>query len=210
MDGATLDLGAVAAIRGVRHPVTVARLMLREPPVLLAAEGARRFAATHGAELCDPSALAAASGGTPRQDTTGCVAMDRAGDLAAATSTGGLDGGAPGRVGDSPLAGCGLYADNAVGAVAFSGIGEDIARAMLAARVIHALERGETPEATAEAAIARIAALRSDAGGIALDRMGRIGWAHNGANFAVGLAAEGFAPRVHLSKAEERKAGDHA
>jgi beta-aspartyl-peptidase (threonine type) len=200
MDGATLDLGGVAAIRGVLHPVSVARLLLREKPVLLVAEGARRFAEARGAELGE----VAGKPGTGC-DTIGCVALDAAGHIAAATSTGGLDGSMPGRVGDSPLAGCGLYADDGSGGVAFSGFGEEIARGMLAARVIHLLEAGEAPEAAAEAAIRRIAALRSEAGGIVVDRFGRIGWAHNGANFAVGLAAEGASPRVHLSKAEEEE-----
>ncbi|MGG5808694.1 isoaspartyl peptidase/L-asparaginase family protein [Falsiroseomonas sp. CW058] len=209
MDGATLDLGGVAGIRGVRHPVSVARLLLRETPVLLVAEGARRFAADRGAELCDPRDLIAERPGGGC-DTIGCVARDRAGNLAAATSTGGLEGCMPGRVGDSPMPGCGLYADNAAGAVAFSGFGEEIARAMLAARVIQALEAGATPDAAAGGAIARIAALGSEAGGIVLDRHGRIGWAHNGANFAVGLLAEGGAPRVWLSKDEERKDAGHA
>ncbi len=200
MDGAALDIGGVAAIRGVRHPVSVARLLLREKPVLLVAEGARRFAEARGAEMGEADGK-----GGPGCDTIGCVAFDADGSIAAATSTGGLDGSMPGRVGDSPLAGCGFYADNGSGGVALSGFGEDIARGMLAARVIYLLEAGEAPEAAAEAAIRRIAALDSQAGAVVVDRLGRIGWDHNGVNFAVGLAAEGAAPRVHLSKAEERE-----
>ncbi len=203
MDGATLDVGAVAAIRGVRHPVSVARRMLRAEPVLLVAEGARRFAERQGAELAAPAAPA---GGTPRQDTVGCVALDIEGHLAAATSTGGLDGSHAGRVGDSPMPGCGLYAEDAVGAVAFSGTGEHIARAMLAARVMTALEAGTPPEAAMQAAIRRVEALGGEAGGIVLDRAGRIGWTHNGQNFAVGLATPEAPPRVHLSKDEEEGA----
>lgn len=207
MDGATLDIGAVAAIRGVPHPVSVARRMLRAQPILLVAEGARRFAERQGAELAAPSA---AAGGMPRQDTVGCVALDMEGHLAAATSTGGLDGSHAGRVGDSPMPGCGFYAEDAVGAVAFSGTGEHIARAMLAARVMGAIEAGTLPEAAMQAAIRRVEALGGEAGGIALDRHGRIGWTHNGPNFAVGLAADGQNACVHLSKDEERRMRAHA
>jgi len=96
MDGRTLDLGGVGGIRGVRHPISVARLMLREKPVLLVGDGARRFAAEHAAELCDPHALIPPNlqpaMGKGRHDTVGYVALDMDGHLAAGTSTGDLDG----------------------------------------------------------------------------------------------------------------------
>jgi beta-aspartyl-peptidase (threonine type) len=203
MDGATLSLGAVAAIRGVRHPVSIARMLVPEIPVLLAAEGARRFAAVRRGELCDPHDLIP---GLPAAgcDTIGCVALDGAGNLAAATSTGGLEGSMPGRIGDSPLPGCGFYADNASGAVAFSGTGEEIARAMAAARVIVALEAGAGPEGALEDAIRRVIAIGGSVGGIALDREGRIGWTHSDEDFAVGFVSDGADPVIHLNKAEGR------
>jgi beta-aspartyl-peptidase (threonine type) len=202
MDGATLDVGGVAAIRGVRHPVTVARLMLRETPTLLVAEGARRFAAEQGAELCDPSHIAEAEQ-EPALDTVGCIALDMQGNLAAGTSTGGLEGSHPGRVGDSALPGCGLYADNAIGAVAFSGDGESISRTMLAARVMQSLESGP-PQAAAGEAIARLGRVGGEAGGIVLDRAGRAGWAHNSPHFAVGIVtSEDESLRAYLRKDEE-------
>jgi beta-aspartyl-peptidase (threonine type) len=202
MDGAALDVGGVAAIRGVRHPITVARLMLREPPTLLVAEGARRFAEAHGAETCDPADLLLAAEDTGH-DTVGCVALDVMGNLAAGTSTGGLEGSPPGRVGDSPVPGCGLYADNSVGAVAFSGDGESIVRRTLAARVMQLLESGP-PQAAIEATLDRLGDVGGEAGGIVLDRKGQIGWAHNSSHFAVGImTSEDERSRIYLRKDEE-------
>jgi beta-aspartyl-peptidase (threonine type) len=187
MDGATLDIGAVAAIRGVRHPVSVASLMLREKPILLVADGAAKFARARSAELCGEEELAAAAG-KPGGDTVGCVALDRYGDTAAATSTGGLDGAAAGRVGDSALPGCGLYADSRTGAVVLSGEGESIARTLLAAQVMMRLHDGD-PQTAVESAIERIGEVGGEAGAVALDRAGRFGWAHNSTGFAVAYQA---------------------
>jgi beta-aspartyl-peptidase (threonine type) len=202
MDGATLEVGGVAAIRQVRHPVSVARRMLRETPTLLVGEGARRFAEAHAAEMWDAAHLrdmAAASG----HDTVGCVALDIHGNLAAGTSTGGVNGCPPGRVGDSPMPGCGFYADNALGAVALSGDGENIMRGMLAARVMHFLE-SQPPQTAVEQAIAWLGPIGGEAGGVVLDRAGRIGWAHSSPHFAVAMVtSEDDTLRVCLQQGEE-------
>jgi beta-aspartyl-peptidase (threonine type) len=209
MDGTSLAIGAVAAIRGVRHPISVARRMLNAPPTLLVGEGARRFAAAQGVELCEPGALI-----PPRQDgseqkthdhdTVGCVALDSSGRIAAGTSTGGLDETLAGRVGDSPLPGCGFYADDAAGGVAFSGDGECISRTLLAARVMQALERGEPPKAAIEASLTHLDRVGGEAGGIVLDRAGRVGWAHNSSHFAVAWVTDSMgAPLVRLRQDEE-------
>jgi beta-aspartyl-peptidase (threonine type) len=207
MDGTTLDIGAVAAIKGVRHPISVARRVLAEPPTLLVGEGARRFAAEQGCELCGPQDLIPQhSAGSSRHDhdTVGCVALDEAGGIASGTSTGGLEGTYPGRVGDSPLPGCGFYADNRVGAVAFSGDGESIARALLAARVMQALEAGGDPQKALNDSLSHLARVGGEAGGIALDRQGKVGWAHNSAHFAVAWMIEGMnTPAVCLRRDEE-------
>jgi beta-aspartyl-peptidase (threonine type) len=92
MDGATLAVGGVAAVRTLRHPISVAASMLPEKPVLLVAEGAEAFARVHGGEFCGPGELAFARPGDPGCDTVGCVAFDLDGNLAAGTSTGGLTG----------------------------------------------------------------------------------------------------------------------
>ena len=110
--------------------------------------------------------------------TVGAVALDAAGRLAAATSTGGIAGKRAGRVGDSPLIGCGTYAD-ARGAASATGDGEAIIRVVLAARAVDALEKASEPAAAAGAALARMQALTGGTGGlILLDATGRAGLAH--------------------------------
>jgi beta-aspartyl-peptidase (threonine type) len=189
MDGSTLDIGAVAAVPGVRHPISVARLLVPERPTLVVGEGAREFAVGRGAEVCPPQDMIApqdhVSEASRAHDTVGCVALDRSGHVAAGTSTGGLPDTMPGRVGDSPLPGCGFYADDLAGGVAFSGDGEDISRTMLAARVIQALEGGQAPRDAASSAIARLGRTGGEAGAIVIDARGEIGWAHNSTHFAV-------------------------
>jgi beta-aspartyl-peptidase (threonine type) len=208
MDGPTLDFGGVAAVKGLRHQISVARALLPETPILLAAEGARRFADRIGAETCPPEAMIAPRRWAQQQadavgcaDTVGCVAIDDEGRLAAGTSTGGLSGKAPGRIGDSPLPGAGLYADPR-GGVSLSGQGEKIARVLVAAEVMHALD-GATAQAAAEHGVARLAAIGGDGGCIVLDRKGRFGCAHNSEQFTVGLAAPGLdQPLAFLHRSE--------
>jgi len=205
MEGTGLQVGAVAALRDVRHPISVARRLLSEDPVLLVGNEARNFAAAKGAELCDEAALrpdrpsrrlAAA------RDTVGCVALDLAGHIAAGTSTGGLNGQPPGRVGDSPLPGCGLYADDIVGGVSLSGDGEEIVRTTVASRIMQSMNV-DHPQHAVEAGIAALRRVDGEAGAIAIDHHGRFGWAHNTPHFAVGSAANDGPVRVWLAKCEE-------
>jgi L-asparaginase / beta-aspartyl-peptidase len=191
MDGTGLELGAVAAIRNVRHPITVARLLLPEPPTLLVADGALRFALERDAELRDSGdalrTVGKSAEGQRVRDTVGCVALDVEGHVAAGTSTGGLDGNMPGRIGDSSVPGCGLYADDLVGGVSLSGDGEMISRTILAAHIMRVLESSD-PQQAAEQGLERLARVGGEAGAIVLDRLGRIGWAHNSKHFAVACA----------------------
>jgi beta-aspartyl-peptidase (threonine type) len=189
MDGRTLAVGAVAAVRRIRNPIGTAAKMLEAVPVLLVAEGAERFARDRGLPMCEPNdPFVSLPAGGPEHDTVGCVAIDAAGHIAAATSTGGLTGQHPGRVGDSPVPGAGLYADDQLGGVAFSGDGESILRTMLAARVMQALETGAASPA-AEVAIARLVRVGGEAGAIVIDKAGRFGVAHNSEHFALALHA---------------------
>ncbi|MBB6425372.1 isoaspartyl peptidase/L-asparaginase family protein [Sphingopyxis sp. JAI128] len=192
MDGATLDVGAVACVRFLYNPVETAHAMLREPPVLLVGAGAEAFASSRGiAEAREPVRPATPCGSD--HDTVGCVARDREGHVAAATSTGGLAGTLAGRVGDAPLPGCGFYAEDGIGAVSLSGDGEAIARMLLAARVMRALETTGA-KAAAAAIFDPMARLGAEAGVILLDREGAIGIAHNSPQFAAAYVREGMDP----------------
>lgn len=207
MEGSGLTLGAVAGVRRVRNPVSVARLMLPARPVLLAGDGAERFASDHGIALVDPETMISreelASEHARAHDTVGCVATDATGAIAAATSTGGLPGKHPGRIGDSPIAGAGLYADDTLGGCAFSGDGEAILRTLLAAQVMHALERGGSATEAAEHAIARLGRVGGEAGAIVIERSGAFGIAHNSDHFALALHASGLdAPRAGIHRDE--------
>ncbi len=185
--------GSVAALPLVAHPVSVAREVLGEREILLAGNGALAFARERGADMQhagQPPPVHAVARAETACDTVGAVARDRHGDFAAGTSTGGLEGTLAGRVGDSPMPGCGFYADNEVGAVALSGDGEEIARLALGLRIIDKLARMDVRQAI-ECSLTRIARLGGEAGAIALDRSGHPGFAHNSSHFAVALMRAG-------------------
>ena len=193
MEGSELHAGAVASIRGVRHPISVARQVMDTPHALLSGEGARNFAKDRGCELCAPEEMIheamraewKASKNLRGADTVGAVALDIFGNFAAGTSTGGLMHKMPGRIGDSPLIGLGLYADNMAGGCSLTGTGESIMRLALAHRIVSAMCDGEDADRAAEEAIAVMARrVGGEAGCIVLDRQGRIGLAHNAQNLA--------------------------
>ena len=202
MDGKTLAVGAVAAVRTLRHPISVAAAMLPERPVLLVGDGAEAFARAKGAETCAPGDLIVETTGDPGCDTVGCVALDLTGDIAAATSTGGLTGAHAGRVGDSPLPGCGLYADNLTGGVSLSGEGERLIQTTLAARLMQALETLPPGAAIAEA-LRHLSRVGGEAGLIVIDAKGRIDWDHNSAQFAVAYARAGQPPRAFVDRRQD-------
>ncbi|MGA0607259.1 isoaspartyl peptidase/L-asparaginase family protein [Phenylobacterium sp. VNQ135] len=204
MDGETLELGAVCVLKDTLHPVSVARALMPETETLLAGEGAYRFAQRRG--LAQPGigkTLAAAGEGTT---TVGCVAMDQQGRLAAATSTGGTGGSKPGRVGDSPLPGLGVYANKA-GAISATGQGESIARAMLGARCVIAMENGMSPQEGVDHALTFLGGLPPHSGMIALDAQGRIGWAFTGDQMTVAMATS-EAPDLRIEIAGLENAED--
>ena len=199
--GAELRAGAVAGITRVRNPILLARAVMDHTPhVLMAGAGAERLARRAGIALCRPEELvterarerwraamerraeaagAAVLGGGPGSfGTVGAVAIDAEGGLAAATSTGGVSGKLPGRVGDSAIIGAGTFA-SARGAAAATGQGEPIMKIALCRAAVAAIGRGE-PRAVAERAIAGLAAATGgQAGLILIDRQGRLGYAHN-------------------------------
>jgi isoaspartyl peptidase/L-asparaginase-like protein (Ntn-hydrolase superfamily) len=187
MDGASREAGAVAAVVGVASPVRVARQVPRVTPhVMLAGRGARIFAEKQGFEMIDdPGSYYVLPVGVVDDEvhgqshgTVGAVALDQAGGLAAATSTGGTFGKLEGRVGDSPLIGPGTWADDHA-AISFTGTGEYIIRAGGAISVAHRIEAGEMPELAIAAVLAEIERLGGDAGAIVVTRRGDIAMAYN-------------------------------
>jgi len=187
MEGGQPRIGAVAMVHRVKNPISLARLVMeRTEHHLLAGEGADQFAAEQGFSLVDPKSMIAPNRLTEFEaqgsDTVGAVALDSSGSLAVAVSTGGLRRKLPGRVGDSPIAGAGAYADNALGAACATGVGEGIIRSLLTFRAVEAIGTPESPDAqsAADSAI-RIFTDRfnGDGGLIVIDRQGRIGIAHN-------------------------------
>ena len=160
MNGGTLRAGAVAALQRVRNPIRLARAVLEHcPHMMLVAEGAERFAKESGIALCDPADLvsdaereawrvcsqdkhAAVHHRGHEQGTVGAVAIDAQGKLFAATSTGGTCCKLPGRVGDSPLIGCGCYADETAGGVSCTGYGEAIMKIVMAKTATDLLRSG--------------------------------------------------------------------
>lgn len=179
MDGATGKAGAVAALQGFRNPVRVAQAVLeRTPHVLLAGAGAARFARREGLEaISDPQAWftraeqdAGAAGLS--HGTVGCCVLDRGGRLAAATSTAGVFGKMPGRVGDTPIPAAGTWADARV-AVSGTGLGEYFIRTAATAQVAWRFRAGEPLTQAVQAVLDQIAAMGGDGGIIALDSEGR-------------------------------------
>jgi L-asparaginase / beta-aspartyl-peptidase len=182
MEGESRKAGAVAALVGFQSPVMVARAVMEETPhVLLAGAGAAAFAAAKKfprvedpASYYTPAASRLVQPGELAHGTVGAVAKDRAGRLAAATSTGGLLRKTPGRIGDTPLIGAGCWADRRC-AVSCTGQGELFIRANVAAdvsaRIVYARQ---SLHAAAAGALADMAALGGDGGLIAVDADGEI------------------------------------
>jgi beta-aspartyl-peptidase (threonine type) len=201
MEGHELRYGAVAGLHRVRNPIQLARAVLETHGTMLVGEGAERFAAEQGmplienAELAVPRELARWQEASTRPafdvrggflgpdgpgDTVGAVAVDAQGWLVVGNSTGGTAFKPVGRVGDTPLVGCGLYADAQAGACACTGLGETITRAVLAKQAVDLLRTGMQPMEAARAAVAYLAERARGLGGcIVLDPAGRVGFAFN-------------------------------
>lgn len=213
MDGKTLQAGAVALLKDVKNPVRLARIVMEKTDhVFIAGEGAERLATLFKLERVNAVTelrlkyyegqkkkllegqfelpkLASLIKEYPElleSDTVGAVALDKEGNLAAATSTGGFPLKLPGRIGDSPLIGCGNYADNESGACSATGVGEIAIRLVLAKTVCAYIEAGKTPQEAAEQAIRlvnqRMPIGYNSMGLVAVDVHGRIGAAHNSPN----------------------------
>ena len=164
------DAGAVACLKHILHPISVARLVMEETPhVMLVGEGALEFALNKGFQktnLLTPEAKKAwekweknQEAGKPAgsgHDTIGMVALDAGGDLAGACTTSGLGYKLPGRVGDSPIIGAGLYVDNEVGGAAATGVGELVMKTLGSFLVVELMRTGVSPEEACRLALERI------------------------------------------------------
>lgn len=218
MDGKTLRAGSVAAAQRIRNPIRLARAVLEScEHMMLVGTGAEKFAVERGFELCEPEELiverermawqrcredrhAAEHHRGHDAGTVGAVALDQEGNLFAATSTGGTCCKRPGRVGDSPLIGCGCYADYQAGGVSCTGWGEAIMKIVMAKTTVELLRASyqgheETlplgpssdPAHAARTAVCILAERAHGTGGlILLDRNGRPGFAHNTPRMAYG------------------------
>jgi beta-aspartyl-peptidase (threonine type) len=191
MNGATLKSGAVACVRRVKNPILVARRVMEQSNhSMFVAEGAEQFALGHGIPLCDPSELViprekaawelcrsgkhASAHHDHQGGTVGAVAMDSRGHLVAATSTGGTCCKQTGRVGDSPLIGCGCYADEQAGGISCTGWGEAIMKIVMAKTAADMLRAsGANAQSVADACIKLLAERAHGSGGlILLDQSG--------------------------------------
>lgn len=187
MDGATLNAGAVAGVSQIKNPIDLAlQVMQHSPHVLLAGEGAEQFAKEQGIEWVDPSyfytedryknLLQAKKQSEEKWGTVGAVALDKDGNLAAGTSTGGMTNKRWNRIGDSPIIGAGTYANNATCAVSSTGWGEYFIRGVVAYDISAMMEyKGISLEEAAEEVIMKkLPKLGGDGGVIAMDRHGNI------------------------------------
>ena len=202
MHGKTLRCGAVGSVRRVKNPIVLARKIMDDSEhILLVGSGAEKFAADHGVPLCTMDELVsdrerdfwkksqnlkqsskeAFRTQQAASDTVGAVAMDRHGDICVGTSTGGTFKKHPGRVGDSPLIGCGSYADNTVGGVSTTGWGEAMIKVVMAKTVIDILDHnGGDPQAAAEKGIELLRKKVDGNGGVIVhNKFGKIGIAFN-------------------------------
>lgn len=200
MDGNTLNAGAVAGVSHLRNPILAARLVMEHSPhVMMIGEGAENFAIAQGMERVSANIfstperyaqlLAARTAGETVLDhsaspldennkmgTVGAVALDMFGNLAAATSTGGMTNKLPGRVGDSPLVGAGCYANNASVAVSCTGTGEVFIRALAAYDIAALMDYGglSLSEACERVVMEKLPALGGSGGLIAIDHEGNV------------------------------------
>lgn len=221
MDGATRDAGAVAGVKRIRNPILAARaVMQRSGHVMLVGEGAERFAKESGLKFVDPKwfhtarrwqALEEArkreaeqGEADPPRGTVGAVALDQAGRLAAATSTGGMTNKRWGRVGDAPIIGAGTWADDRC-AVSATGWGEFYIRTAAAHEICARLRyAGDSIVAAADDVVIRqVPELGGDGGVIALDARGRVAAPFNTSGMSRGyIGPEGRWVRLFAGEGE--------
>lgn len=202
MNGTTFRCGAVASVQNIRNPISLARMVMdKSEHVLITGTGAVRFALENGIQQCNSDELLvgrelqrwkdlqgkktfSTKDAFKRKlpsDTVGVVALDNDGVIVSGTSTGGTPNKYPGRVGDSPLIGCGTYADSTVGGVSCTGWGEAIIKVALAKTIVDQMEmNGDDPQSAALVGIDRLKKKVDGFGGvIVLNKHGKPAVAFN-------------------------------
>lgn len=226
MDGRTLNAGAVASVTNIKNPISAARKVMTESRhVMLVGQGAMLFAREQGLQFADSAYFftqdrwdrlmkkkekeASQSGGLlPTNDemkfgTVGAVAIDRNGDIAAGTSTGGLTNKRFGRVGDSPIIGAGTYANNKTCGVSGTGVGEYFMRSLVAYDVSAHMEyKGLRLEEAARVVMKKLTAFGGSGGFIALDRDGNVSMPFNTKGMYRGYIREDGVAHVFLYEDE--------
>lgn len=216
MDGAERRAGAVAGVRTTRNPITLARAVMdRSAHVFLAGSGADAFAREQGVEAAEPAWFETeerrrqldeilADPDAPfdsgmKYGTVGAVAIDGAGHVAAATSTGGLTGKKWGRVGDSPLIGAGTYADDRAAAISCTGAGEFFIRLGVAHEIAARVRLGGwTIEEAADALVSELGEMGGKGGVIVVGRDGSGGWAFNTPGMYRAMATHDAPPEIAI------------
>ncbi|NJN68841.1 MAG: hypothetical protein HC801_00010 [Nitrospira sp.] len=198
MEGQSLRAGTVASIEGILHPITAARLVMEHTPhVLLVGPHAGRFARHFKLErhrvagtprrFSLKTALRKSTAGRDRHGTVGAVSLDRTGTVAAGASTGGIELMLPGRVGDTPIIGSGVYADNDTGAVSMTGWGESIIRLAVAKEICDRLGQGRTPATAARLVLGKLVdRINGSAGCLVLTPDGRFTIRHSTSHMMAG------------------------
>ncbi len=211
MHGPDHNAGSVAAIEGILHPITAARrVMEKTPHVMLVGDGARQFAIKEGLESItvdsqklhqkwheEQSKPAPSKRPKDNHDTVALLVLDTKGNIAGGCSTSGWGGKLPGRVGDSPIIGSGLYVDNEVGAAGATGLGENVMRYCASFMIVEYMRQGLHPEEACLKTIARITAMDPKPAEelhlnfVALDKKGRFGAAGSGDGFKYSVTTSG-------------------
>ena len=204
MDGLTRNAGAVAGVTNIKNPITAALAVMTESPhVMLSGDGAEKFAAEHGIVIVDTSwfftegrwkslqrAKQREKEQTQKHGTVGCVALDKHGNLAAGTSTGGMTNKMHGRIGDSPVIGAGTYASNHTCAVSATGHGEFFIRQVVSYDIAALMEyAGLSLQAASDSVIfGKLKPIGGDGGIIAVDRYGNVAFPFNTSSMIRGFA----------------------
>ena len=209
MDGRNLKAGAVARVKTVKNPISAARKVMEETwHVMLSGDGADKFAKEQGLDIVDPSYFytqrrwdSLKKIQVEKHGTVGCVALDKHGNLAAGTSTGGITNKRWGRVGDSPIIGAGTYANNQTCAVSGTGQGEYFIRGNVAYDVSAIMEyKGKSVGEAAQNVIRKLSDMGGNGGIITMDSKGNISMPFNTAGMYRGFRKAGQAPEIFIYK----------